>query len=62
LTAAPAIAAPLASLTVPSIVEVVVCAVALEDKRWNKNTVRKRIRSDEQCLLNAASPLSSFRL
>jgi hypothetical protein len=41
---APATTAPLVSVTVPSIVEVVVCAFALEEKLMNTNRMHELIK------------------
>jgi len=40
------------SVTVPFIVEVVVWAVVLEDRRWRMKRERKRTISDEQRFLS----------
>jgi hypothetical protein len=44
LTVAPAITAPFASVTIPSIVEVVVCAFTLEKKLMNTNRMHELIK------------------
>jgi hypothetical protein len=43
-------------------VEVVVWAVALEDKRWNMKRVREKAISEEQYLLSLACPPLLIRL
>src|SRR6266545_3991531 len=62
MTTEPSITPPLESVTVPSIVQVMICARALEGKRWNMKRVRERAISEEQYLLSLACPPLLIRL